>query len=158
MRRFLVLLSVAGVVGCSEPMRATGCGNNPYPCPPTGAGLTVVWGSTQGNDARGRATLNVWMSIKNETEQHLGLTQCTPRVELYATTNGQQIGAVSGSMACPAGSSVLDLAPGDSTMQSHLLSADTLATFAPGEWSVEVVLTSTNRVTSYPVGVFTLPL
>jgi len=61
-------------------------------------------------------------------------------------------------MACPSGSPTLDMAPGDSTMQSRVLSAGTLATYAPGQYSAGIVVTSTTGLSGLPLGEVLLPL
>jgi hypothetical protein len=61
-------------------------------------------------------------------------------------------------MGCPDGSPTIDLAPGDSTMQSAILSADALATKAPGQYAVGIVVTQSRVITGVPAGEAQLPL
>ena len=61
-------------------------------------------------------------------------------------------------MACAPGGSTLDLAPGDSTVVSRVLQADTLAAFAPGTYGVNVAVTTSTGLLGAWAGAVPLPL
>ena len=123
-----------------------------------GPAFTVVVGTRVIADTGGALALEAFASIKNETTVHLGLVQCQPHVELVSDPTSQHPGSLDGSMACPSGSPTLDMAPGDSTMQSRVLSAATLAAYAPGQYSAGIVVTSTTGLSGLPLGEVLLPL
>jgi hypothetical protein len=105
----------------------------------------------------GRGTVLVWLSVKNETQGHLGLAQCALRVVLARTMVDN--GAVDVDASCPSGSPILDMGPGDSTMQTHLLTADTLASLASGVWAISVSETDNiGAWQAFPAGRIVLPL
>jgi hypothetical protein len=109
-------------------------------------------------DSSGAQALYAFAAITNETTVHLGLAQCPLRVELFPDPTGEHPGRLDGTMACPSGSPVLDMAPGDSTMQSLVLTRDSLAAFASGQYNVEIVLTSSSALWGSPAGDIQLPL
>jgi len=71
----------------------------------------------------------------------------------------------SASDACPSGTPASNLLPGDSSMMTRVLTADTLASFAPGQYRVavnvtfrEVSRTDGNSVAGLSAGIIQLPL
>jgi len=61
-------------------------------------------------------------------------------------------------MACPPDASMLELAPGDTTMLTRVLRADTLASFAPGTYGVNVAVTTSTGLIGLWAGAVQLPL
>jgi len=62
------------------------------------------------------------------------------------------------SMACPPGASTLELAPGETTVLTRVLDADTLASFAPGTYGVNVAVTTSPGLIGVWAGRVQLPL
>ncbi|HYT69939.1 MAG TPA: hypothetical protein VEK78_01075, partial [Gemmatimonadales bacterium] len=69
-------------------------------------------------------------------------TQCPLFVRIFPDPTGEYAASVNGSMACPPGASPLELAPGDTAVLTRVLGADTLASFAPGTYGVNVAVTT----------------
>ena len=61
-------------------------------------------------------------------------------------------------MACAPGGPTIALAPGDTAVLTRVLGADTLATFAPGTYGVNVAVTTTAAVIGVWGGAVQLPL
>ena len=83
--------------------------------------------------------LEVSVTLLNTTPASIHVAagpQC-PFVSIFADPTGEPMGSLTGAMTCPAEPSV-DVAPGDSTVLTRVLPADTLATFPPGTYGVNV--------------------
>jgi len=61
-------------------------------------------------------------------------------------------------MACPPDASMLELAPGDTAVLTRVLGADTLASFAPGTYGVNVAVTTSTGLIGVWAGAVQLPL
>ena len=123
-----------------------------------GPALTVVVGTHVAADANGAAVLQVAASFKNATTVHILLGGCPLFVQLIPDPSGVGIGNLDASMACPAGSPTLDMAPGDSTVQLTELTAAMLASYAPGTYSLNTAVTSSTGLYGPPVIEVSLPL
>jgi len=65
---------------------------------------------------------------------------------------------VGGDKACAPGGPTLELAPGDTTVLTRVLGADTLASFAPGMYGVNVAVTTSTALIGVWAGAVQLPL
>jgi hypothetical protein len=84
--------------------------------------------------------------------------QCPLFVRIFPDPTGEYMGALNASMACAPGGPALDLAPGDSAVLTRVLGADTLASFAPGRYGVNVAVTTDTYLIGVWAGTVQLPL
>jgi len=107
----------------------------------------------------GASVLEVSVTLHNYTTTHLQAVvsaDCPFAVRLFPDSSGayEYIGVV----GCPAGGSELDIAPADSAVLTRVFRADTLATFAPGKYGVNVLVgTPTGTIGAWG-GAIQLPL
>jgi len=91
---------------------------------------------------------------------HSGRRRCAMpalRAGLSRSKGGVR-GSLDASMACPPGASTLELAPGETTVLTRVLDADTLASFAPGTYGVNVAVTTSTGLIGVWAGPVQLPL
>ena len=155
MRNVVRSLIAITLVACNRDV-PTGNGNTMT----TGNGpaLTVVVGTRVAADSNGAAVLQVVASFRNETAIHLVLVQCPLFVLLIPDPSGVHPGRLDSSMACPAGSPMLDMAPGDSTTQMRTLTAEMLAPYAAGQYALNTAITTKTALYGPPVIEISLPL
>jgi len=99
--------------------------------------------------------------LRNSTKSHILLVngaQCPLFVRLFPDPTGEQSGSLDLSMGCKSGGPTLDLAPGDTATLTRVFPADTLASFAPGMYGINVVVTTTTDVSGVWGGTVLLPL
>jgi hypothetical protein len=84
--------------------------------------------------------------------------QCPLFVQIFPDPTGEPSASASGSMACARGGPTLDLAPGDTAVLTRVLTAETLAAFAPGTYGVSVMVTATTQLIGAWGGAVQLPL
>jgi hypothetical protein len=104
--------------------------------------------------------LDLWVSVAlhNHTTTHLQAVvsdACPFAVRIFPDSSGTQpyIGVV----GCPPGGAELDIAPGDSAILTRKFPADTLATFAPGTYSVNVLVGTVHGSIGMWAGTVPLP-
>lgn len=111
--------------------------------------------------ASGAPDLEVSASLRNATRTRLWVAlgaQCPLFVRVFPDPTGEFAGSLDASMACPPGASTLELAPGDSTVLTRVLGADSLASFAPGNYGVNVAVTTSTGLIGVWAGAVQLPL
>ena len=79
-------------------------------------------------------------------------------IRVFPDPTGEYAGSLDASMACPPDASMLELAPGDTAVLTRVLGADTLASFAPGVYGVNVAVTTSTAVIGVWAGAVQLPL
>ena len=105
--------------------------------------------------------LEVSASLQNFTDTHIRVAvgpQCPMFVRVFPNPTGERIVSTSASMACPAGGPTVDVAPGTTIVLTRTLSADTLASFAPGTYGVNVAVTTSTSLIGTWAGTVELPL
>lgn len=107
--------------------------------------MRVVW------DADGALALEVSAFLRNVVKVPVQVARCPLPVEIVPQGGGFGGGPEEG---CP----TQDLAPGDTTTLTRVFGADTLASFAPGTYAVEVDVTTSLAWHGDPVGTIQLPL
>lgn len=129
----LVLIALAALA-CSNTESVTACPGCWLP-PPAPLGTLTIRALS---DTGGTFSLQVSEFLQNSTANvTFSVGQCPLRILLHP---GVDVGGLSGSDGCPAGSPVRVLAPGDTETMSRVLGPDTLASFAPGPYSVSVAI------------------
>jgi len=126
--------------------------------PPT---LSVSAATRVVSVASGAPNLEVSASLRNATLLRIRIalgTQCPLFVRIFPDPTGEYAASVNGSMACPPGASPLELAPGDTAVLTRVLGADTLASFAPGTYGVNVAVTTSTGLLGVWAGAVQLPL
>jgi len=111
--------------------------------------------------ASGAPNLEVSASLRNATKLRIGVAvgaQCPLFVRVFPDPTGEYADSLAASMACPPGASTLELAPGDTAVLTRVLSADTLASFAPGTYGVNVAVTTSTGLIGVWAGAVQLPL
>jgi hypothetical protein len=157
MRKTLIGLVALLPVGCSSDVPTGNDGHLRLP-PPS---LSVTATSRPVTNARGGQDLEVIAALRNPTAAHILLVngaQCPLFVRLFPDPTGEPSGSLDLSMACPSGAPTVDLAPGDTAVLTRSLSEDTLASFAPGKYGINVVVTTTTGVQGVWGGAVVLPL
>jgi len=156
MRKTVICFAALSFVACSSEPTGNGAGLR-LP-PPT---LSVAASSRPIPNMRGGQDLEVSALLRNSTQSHILLVngaQCPLFVRLFADPTGEPSGSLDGSMACASRGPTLDLAPGDTVALTRTLPADILASFAPGKYGINVVVTTTTVVTGAWGGTVLLPL
>jgi hypothetical protein len=136
MRYVTGLLLALSALACraEESMSCTrACLTTSPPAPTVNATARVV------PVAGGAPNLEVSAAVQNATTTHLIVAQCPLVIRFYPDPPASV--GLGGSDACPTGSLTRDLAPGDTNTMTRVLRADTLASFAPGRYLVEVAVT-----------------
>lgn len=111
--------------------------------------------------AGGAPELEISALLRNETKVGFQVAvgaQCPLYVRLFPDPTGAYSDSLSASMACAPGGPTIALAPGDTAVLTRVLGADTLATFAPGTYGVNVAVTTTAAVIGVWGGAVQLPL
>src|SRR5882762_4427318 len=111
--------------------------------------------------ASGAPNLEVSASLRNATKLRIGVAvgaQCPLFVRVFPDPTGEYAGSLDASVACPPNVSMLELAPGDTTVLTRVLGSDTLASFAPGTYGVNVAVTTTTGLIGVWAGAVQLPL
>ena len=109
----------------------------------------------------GVPVLEVSVVLHNTTTTHFKVASgagCPLFVQLYLAPTGQYTGSADASMACPAGSPTFDLAPSDSVILTRTFRSDSLATYPPGNYGINVMVTTTTVVIGKMAGNVRLPL
>jgi hypothetical protein len=83
---------------------------------------------------------------------------CPLFVKLFPDPTGEYEGSTDSSMGCLSGGPALDLAPGDTAVLTRVIGADTLASFAPGTYGINVVVTTNPFLIGVWAGAVQLPL
>jgi hypothetical protein len=128
------------------------------PAPPT---LSVSATTRVIAETDSSLALEVSATLRNGTGVHIQVSvgpTCPLFVRLLWNPTGEFANYTSSSMACPRGGPTLDLAPGDTTVLTRMLGADTLATFAPGTYGVNVAVTTSTGLLGVWAGAVQLPL
>lgn len=152
MRNCMRLLAALGAMACSSQAPTF----NDRMAPPS---LSVNASSNAVTDAGGASALQITVSVRNQTTSHLGAvisSSCPFAVKFFPDSTGAY--AYNGVVACPAGGSTLDLAPGDSVVLTRVFSADSLASFASGTYGINVLVSTNGGFIGVWGGVIQLPL
>ena len=126
--------------------------------PPT---LSLTATSRPISNANGGQDLEVSALLRNSTKTHIGVATgalCPLFVRIFPDPTGEPSGSLDLSMACPSGSATVDLAPTDTLVLTRVLPADSLASFAPGNYGVNVAITTSTAVMGGWAGAILLPL
>jgi hypothetical protein len=126
--------------------------------PPT-LSLTAI--SRPISNASGGQDLEVSALLRNSTKTHIVVATgavCPLFVRIFPDPTGEPSGSLDLSMACPSGSATVDLAPTDTLVLTRVVSADSLASFAPGNYGVNVAITTSTAVMGGWAGAILLPL
>jgi hypothetical protein len=107
--------------------------------------LRVVW------DADGGLALEVSTHLRNVVKVPVYVARCPLPVQIVPQGGGY---GDSPEIGCP----TQYLAPGDTTTLTRVFGADTLASFAPGTYGVEVSVTTNLAWQGLPAGTIQLPL
>jgi hypothetical protein len=149
------LLVAALLLGCEGPVE-TNLLRLPPPTPTFSATTRVL--PVAGN----APALEVSASLQNATTTHFIVAQCPLVIGVSPYPPGSYGGA---SDECPPGSPTRELAPGDTATMTRVLGADTLASFAPGQYRVsvnvtfhEITQTTGNTIMGGSAGIVQLPL
>jgi hypothetical protein len=113
------------------------------------------------SDAGGVPVLEVSAILRNPTTTVFKVAtgpNCPLFVQLYPAPTGQYVGQLNGSMACSPSSPTFDLAPNDSVILTRTFRSDSLATYAPGNYGINVAVTTTTAVIGKMAGNVILPL
>ena len=111
--------------------------------------------------AGGAPDLEVSASLRNAAQSRIRVAvgaQCPLFVRVFPDPRGEYAGSLDASTACPPGASTLELAPGETTVLTRVLDADTLASFAPGTYGVNVAVTTSPGLIGVWAGPVQLPL
>lgn len=84
--------------------------------------------------------------------------QCPLPVRIFPDPTGAPITSIDGMMVCPTGGPSFALAPGDTAVVTRMISPDTLATFSPGMYGINVAVTTSGSVVGAWAGAVQLPL
>jgi hypothetical protein len=109
----------------------------------------------------GAPELEVSALLRNGTTTGIQVSvgaQCPLFVLLFTDPTGAYADSVSASMACAPGGPTLALAPGDTAVLTRVLSADTLASFPPGMYGVDIAVTSSTAIIGVWADSVQLPL
>jgi hypothetical protein len=139
----------------------TACGREPTalrtPAPPT----LRITGTNRVVSVAGVPHLEVSASLRNPTTIHIRVSvgeQCPLFVQLYPDTTGEPAGRLNPSMACPPSAPTRDLAPGDTALLIRVLGGDSLASLAPGNYGVNIAVTTSTALIGKWAGFVQLPL
>ena len=111
--------------------------------------------------ATGSPSLEVAASIQNRTSIHIQVAVgggCPLFVRLFPDPTGEYRESLDASMACAAGNPTLDLSPGDSVVLTRVLGADTLASYSPGWYGVNLAVTTSTALIGVWGGAVQLPM
>ena len=154
MRRAVGLLIVLSLLACkgeSPTQTYTGLTTAPPTLYPTATLAVLVTG--------GFPVLEVTVTLHNYTPVHLQAvvsTTCPFAEHIFPDSSGAY--AYIGVVGCPAGGVNVDVAPGDSTILRKMIGADTLGTFAPGMYGVDILVGTVSGSIGAWAGAVRLPL
>jgi hypothetical protein len=157
MHKTLGILVALASFACNAEAPTENGGENRL-APPT---LSFSAASRPISNASGGQDLEVSVLLRNSTKTHIGVatgTLCPLFVRIFPDPTGEPSGSLDLSMACPSGSATVDLAPTDTLVLTRVLPADSLASFAPGNYGVNVAITTTTDVMGGWAGAILLPL
>lgn len=150
MRKTLQVAFAACVIGCSGES-PTDIDRLPPPSPSVAASTRIVSNG-------GVLSLEVSASVGNPTAVHFRVSaasQC-PSVRIFSDPTGEF--KLSSGPACPADGPTLDLAPRDSVVLTRVFPSDSLASFSPGLYGVNVQVTTDRALVGVWAGTVRLPL
>lgn len=154
MRRSMGVLIVLASLSCKgeSPTQSNNLGPAPPSLYPTATSFAVAVPG-------GASELEVSVTLHNYTATHLQAvvsSSCPFAVRFFPDSSGayEYIGVV----GCPAGGSKLDVAPGDSAVLTRMFGADTLATFAPGNYGINILVGTVSGWIGAWAGAIQLPL
>jgi hypothetical protein len=159
MRSPVVLLTALSVLACdlTDTTSCRGCLTTSPPTPNLSSKIRVL------PVAGGAPSLEVSVSLMNGTSTSFVVLQCPLVIHFSPYPPGSY--STSGSDQCPSGAPARPLTPGDTSVITRVLSADTLASFAPGQYRVAVSVTfhvvnrtDGNTVAGNSAGIVQLPL
>jgi hypothetical protein len=157
MRYTVIALVTFSLIACSSEVPTENDSGLRLP-PPT---LSVTVSSRPISNGRGEMDLEVSALLRNSTKSHIQLVngaRCPLFVRIFPDPTGESSGSLDPSMACPSGLPTFDLGPGDTAVLTRLLPADMLRPFAPGQYGINVVVTTTTGVSGTWGGTVLLPL
>ena len=150
MRKTLQLALAACVIGCSGES-PTDMNRLPPPVPFVAASTRVV-------SSGSILSLEVSTSVSNPTAVHFRVNagaQC-PSVRIFADPTGEYEGL--SVPPCPSDGPTLDLAPGGSVVLKRVFPPDSLTSFAPGLYGINVQVTTDRALIGVWAGTIRLPL
>jgi hypothetical protein len=150
MRKTLRLALAACVIGCS--------GKSPTDFDRLAPPSPSVTATTRVVSNGGVLSLEVSASVGNPTAVHFRVSagsQC-PSVRIFSDPTGEY--ELSSGPACPSDGPTLDLAPGDSVMLKRVFPPDSLTSFSPGLYGVNVQVTTDRVLVGVWAGTVRLPL
>jgi hypothetical protein len=158
MRNAVRVLVALGVMACTSQAPTQGDSGLRL-APPTlsVSATTRVVASTAGGAPR----LEVSAVLRNATGSHIRVAvgaRCPLFVRLVPDSTGEPLGSLDAGMACAPGGPTLDVGPGDTAVLTRALGADSLATFAPGTYGVNVAVTTSTALVGVWAGAVQLPL
>ena len=157
MRNTLVAFFALGSLACSSEM-PTQNDSHLRTAPPT---LSISATSREVLNANGSLDLEVSALLRNSTKSHIALVngaQCPLFVRIFLDPTGEFSNSLDPSMGCPIGGPTVDLSPSDTALLTRVVPANTLASFAPGTYGINVVVTTTTVVSGVWAGAIVLPL
>ena len=147
-----------GAVACAERSPTDGSNFQKNP-PPT---RIVVSAATRVMNFPGRPPqLEVSAVLRNNTTASFEIIvggACPLFVRIFPDPTGEPVTSVDNSMACPPTGPSFTLAPGDTSVVTRMISPDTLATFSPGMYGINVAVTTNASVIGGWAGAVRLPL
>lgn len=105
--------------------------------------------------------LEVSASLRNETTTQIRVavgSECPLYVRIFPDPTGEAADSLSSSWACALDGRTIALVPGDTAVLTRVLGADTLASFAPGRYGVDVAVTTSTGLIGKRAGTIQLPL
>ncbi|HVS61420.1 MAG TPA: hypothetical protein VHE82_12070 [Gemmatimonadaceae bacterium] len=157
MRNAVPLLVALGLLACTDRAPTENNYEMRRTAPPT---LSVSATTRVLPVAGGAPDLEISASLRNSTVSHIQVAvgaQCPLFVRIFPDPTGEYSGSLDPSMACAQGGPILDLAPGDTAVLTRVLRADTLASFAPGTYGINVAVTTTTDLIGVWAGAVQLP-
>ncbi len=118
-------------------------------------------GMTRVTSASGVRALEIAASLRNSTRVRIQVAvgaQCPLFVKLFPDATGAPVGSLGPSMGCAPGGPTIDLAPGDTALLTRVLPGDSLASFVPGTYGVNVAVTTSTGLLGAWAGAVHLPL
>ena len=156
MRHSVCLLAFVAFSACAEAPSGIDTTNRlAPPIPRVEASSRVIAGEG------GVPVLEVSAVLRNSTPVHFKVATgagCPLFVRLYSAPTGEYSGSVDGSMACPTSSLILDLGPGDSAVLTRTIRGDSLAMYAPGNYGINIAVTTNAFLIGTGAGAVRLPL
>ncbi|MEP6495989.1 MAG: hypothetical protein ABJF01_25135 [bacterium] len=153
MRKTLQVALSACAIGCSGDI-VDSIDHRAPPMPSIIATTRVVSGN-------GASSLEVSAVVSNGTGTPLQIAsgpQCPLFVRIFPDSTGESASTTTPAMACSAVGALVDLAPGGSLLMTRTISADSLASYSPGTYGVNVAVTMKTSVVGVWAGAVRLPL